>query len=374
MVVAGVATLAYIYMKNRPLTLDVARPEQAVAVRVFGLGTVEAQVLSRVGFAVAGSLDMLAVDHGDNVKKGDVLGALNVAEQGARVRQAEAAVLVAEMNIHKAEASVLRARATYEQRRDDSLRKQSLTGQNAVSQQLAGEAMRDEKVAAADLAVAEAEVDVAKIQRLDAEAKRAFEKTILNQHTLRAPYDAIVIERAKEKGSVVNAGEVIFSLIATNSTWILTYIDEQLAGSLKVGQLAEIRLRSQPNMTYHGKVARIGLESDRANEERKAWLSCDDCPQQLYIGEQSEALITVASLETAIMVPQNAIYKFDGSHGLVWMINEGRLQQVPVTFGLKDERARYQLLDGVPDGALLVTSRGPGLVEGRSAAAAPVKP
>jgi HlyD family secretion protein len=51
--------------------------QQDVPVTVFGLGAIEAQVLSRVGFEVPGTLIELAADHGDRVAAGAVLARLN---------------------------------------------------------------------------------------------------------------------------------------------------------------------------------------------------------------------------------------------------------------------------------------------------------
>ena len=91
--------------------MPVVQPERNVAIRVFGLGTVEARIVSRVGFEVSAALTELTVDHGDMVKKGDVLARLHSTEQQAKVARAEAGVLAAEEDVRKAGANVDRARA-----------------------------------------------------------------------------------------------------------------------------------------------------------------------------------------------------------------------------------------------------------------------
>lgn len=52
----AIAVLTYILATVRPLALPVALPETDVTIRVFGLGTVEAQVLSKVGFEVGATV------------------------------------------------------------------------------------------------------------------------------------------------------------------------------------------------------------------------------------------------------------------------------------------------------------------------------
>lgn len=372
--VAVIVAGGYAFLQNRPLKVEVGEISESVPIRVFGLGTVEARVLSKVGFEVPGTLIELHADHGDTIAKGTLLAKLNSAEQEARVEQARATRLAAEMYILKAEANVTRAEAVYAQRRDDSTRKQSLASRNATTVQETEEAMRDEKVAAADLSVAKSEVNVSEAQLTDALAKLSYEETLLEQHLLRAPYDAVVIDRQREVGSVIGSGEVIFTLIEPGSIWTLAYVDEEQAGGLEVGQPAEIRLRSLPNAVVKGKIARIGLESDRASEERKVWIVCENCPSQPYLGEQAEVWITVKTLSNSLMVPQNAIYEFDGSSGKVWVFEDGMLRKTTLSFGARSEDARYEIVGGLPQGASVVVSRGPGLTEGRSASVLPAKP
>ena len=92
--IAAVAgTGAYWY---RPLTVVALQPEQDVAIRVFGLGTMEARVLARIGFKVSGTLTDLRVDHGDRVKAGQLLARMDDREQQARTAKAKAQLSSAE--------------------------------------------------------------------------------------------------------------------------------------------------------------------------------------------------------------------------------------------------------------------------------------
>jgi HlyD family secretion protein len=43
----------------RPVEVEVASVEHTVEVRVFGIGTVEVQILSRVGFQISGKIAMV---------------------------------------------------------------------------------------------------------------------------------------------------------------------------------------------------------------------------------------------------------------------------------------------------------------------------
>jgi HlyD family secretion protein len=365
--VALVTAAVFLFFNFRPVSVTVVRPEQNVAIRVFGLGTVEARIDSKVGFEVGAALTELTVDHGDSVRQGDVLARLHTAEQEAKVAKAEAVLLSAEAGVKKAEANVSKARAVLAQKQEANRRKQALVARNVVSEQAAEEAKRDEDVAAAELAVALSEVDVAKAYLADARAGLAYEKTLLDHHVLTAPFDAVVVERHKEAGSVIKAGDTIFTLMAPETVWALAYVDESRAGAIHEGQPAEVRLRSLPQETFKARVARIGIESDRVSEERRVWVKCDECPQPVYLGEQAEVRITVADLDQALLVPEAAVTGFDGWTGMVWIVNDGRLHRQTLTFRHRSEDARLEVAGGLPSGAEIVAEIVPGLGEGRAA-------
>lgn len=356
-----------LFLTERPLAVTVVAPEADVPLRLYGLGTVEARVLSRVGFEAGAALVSLSVDAGDAVRKGQELAALHPAEQEARVARARAAVAASMANQSKAEAAVARARAILAQREAANRRQKQLARQDVASVQKAEEAQRDEDVARAEVALAEADFAVIRAQGADAAAALRLEETLLAHHRLLAPYDALVVARHSEPGTVVRSGDPIFTLIDPATVWIQAYIDEERAGQLAPGQSATIRLRSLPAGEFTGTLARIGLESDRVNEERRVWLTCADCPSEMFLGEQAEVRILTATRETALMVPEVAISGFDGFRGRVWVVQDGRLQQADLTFGARDDRGRIEVADGLPEGAAVVALPPKGAQAGRRA-------
>ncbi len=367
-VVAATVAAIFIYA-NRPIAVPVASVEENVPVRVFGLGTVEARVLSKIGFEVAATLVELNADHGNRVTKGDVLARLQPGEQEAKVTKARAVLLVADVSITRAEANVEKARAVLAQKQEANRRKQALAGRDFVSQQVAEEALRDEAVAKADVSVALSEVETAKAQQSDARAQLQFEETMLRHRTLVAPYDALVVERHKEPGTVVKAGDPIFTLIAADSYWGLAYVDEARAGFIQENQRVDARLRSRPQDAFTGRVVRIGLESDRVTEERRVFIKGDNPPPRVYLGEQAEFWITVAHLDKALLVPEAAVQGYNGREGRVWTVEDGRLQRRLVSFRHRTEDARLEIVAGLPEGARVVSRVEKGFRDGRSARA-----
>lgn len=365
--IACVAVAGSWFQTQRPVAVRIEPVEHQRSVRVFGLGTVEARIVSQISFEVSATLAVLTADHGDHVAHGAVLARLHTAAQEARVAKAKAGLMSAEVGVRKAEANVTKARAVLEQRRESNRRQQALVGRQIVSEQTAEEAKRDADVAAAEIAVALSEVEVAKARLAEARADLTYEQTLLGHHMLTAPFDAVVVERHKEVGTMLKAGDPVFTLLAPQTVWVLAHVDEARAGTIREGQLAAIHLRSLPQTTFKARVTRIGIASDRISEERRVWLTFEVCPPGVHLGEQAEVHITVAHLDQALLVPEAAVTGFDGRTGTVWIVQDGRLQRQALAFGHRSEDARLEVVDGLPAGAAVVAGIGAGLRVGRAA-------
>jgi HlyD family secretion protein len=365
-VVIAAAVAAGLLYQQRPLTIDGIRDETNLPIKVFGLGTIEARVLSKVGFKVAGTLIAMKADHGDHVTAGQLLAAIDGREQQARAARAKAQMASAQAAVQVAEAATRRSAAVVAQKSQTNRRRQSLLERQVVSVEAAEDAQLNEGVAKADLLVAQSEVESTKAKLDDAKAQHDYENVILSQHELRAPFDGIVVARTKELGAVVGAGEALFTIVAPETVWVLAYVDEARVGDVRLGMPAEIKLRSLPQTTFKGRVARIGIESDRVNEERRVYVSCETCPEDFFLGEQAEVFITTAILEHAVMVPQTAIEQFDGATGTVWTVEHGVLRRRTLSFGKRSHDGRVEVTGGLSQTAVVASRPATGFREGGS--------
>lgn len=369
--VAAVAILtagAYWY-KDHEISVPTLRPATDVEIRAFGVGTVEAQVLSRVGFQVGGKLTAIAVDQGDIVKAGTLLAKLDDSAQRGRAAKSEVILRQTTANLAKVEALRERSETAYQQKKNVNARRQTLVGRGAVSQEAAEDTQVSEDIARNDLKIAEAEVSIATVAQEDAEAQRQIERVLLDQHDLRAPFDARVIARNKELGSIAGAGEPVFTLIAPDSIWVRAYIDEAVAGGLAVGQTAFVRLRSEPNNLVRARVVRIDQENDRVTEERRVFVRCMECTPQhnlRYLGEQAEVEILKKTVANGLFVPARFV-AISGNGRNVWTIDQGRLRKRAVTLGERTADGRIEVTSALPDGVVIVLETGERLREGRQA-------
>lgn len=350
-----------------PLDVQVSRVERDVPVQVFGLGTVEARVTSKVGFKVSGVLVDLRADVGDRVAKGAVLARLDDREQRAQVARTKAAIAQTEANLQRAKASVEKAQANYANATRISGRQQRLVQTNSTSVEAAETAKTTADAMLADFNLANSDVLVAEANIADANAQQQQQLATLDFHTLTAPYDAMVTARQKELGSALGAGEPVFTLIDPKSVWVLAYIDESKAGEIHVGDPVEFVLRSLPRQRFQGKVARIEPESDRVNEERRVAIEFDRIPDSFNLGEQAEVYIRTVWLPQALLVPEAAIEGLGQGRGTIWTVEDGHLQKREVTLGHRLLDGRYEIASGLPDNVLAVSRSRSGLRTGRAA-------
>jgi HlyD family secretion protein len=361
LVVGGIG----MYLRERPLIVRVAPVEKDVPIQVFGLGTVEAQTLSKIGFETAGVLVELKADHGDNVKAGALLARLHSREQEARVAQARAAVAQAEAAVEQAQATVERAEFVYKQKIEINTRRQQLVQRGVVSQETAADTQAAADIAKAELSQVQSGVTVVQANLKQAEAVLGLEQARLAKYDLYAPFDGVVMARHKELGSALNANEPVFTLVDPTTIWALAYFDEARSGGIEVGQPAVVTRRSAPELKMTAKVVRIDIESDRVNEERRVYVRCGGCPLTFHIGEQAEVVITVGSLPRARLVKLASLSGLKAGEATVWTVEDGRLQQRTVTLGQRTLDGRVEVVSGVPEGAEIVNGPTTGFRHGR---------
>lgn len=363
--VALAAGLAIIY-HWRPLAVELARPEQNVPVQAFGLGTVEARTVSKVGFKIIGSLADLSVDHGDTVRKGDVLARLVNEEQDRRLAKSQANLERIRASLQVAKANMDKSRTSFRLREQANQRRQKLMKVGVLAGESAEESRASLDISAAEVSLAISEAAAAQAAVKDGEAQLELDKILLGQHVLLAPYDAVVMTRHKELGSIVGIGEPVFTLVDPATVWIKAYIDEARAGHLRVGQPADIKLRSLPDRTLSGRVVRIDMESDRATEERIIYVAPEKGLENFHLGEQAEVVVTMSTLEHARLVPQAAVEQFTGRNGFVWTVENGSLNRRAVSFGWSTLDGRLEITKGLPEGAQVLAKLPPGLRVGRT--------
>ena len=276
------------------------------------IGTVDANQVV-VSPKIAGRVERLAVNEGDQVKAGDTIAVLDAQELTAQRQAAKAMVASlrsqvaqtrateeqtvgetssgvanARARLLAAQATLSQAQADLQRIQDDARRNIELARQGVASQQLADQsaallkaqqaavrAAEDQvRAAQADLNTAEARTNQAhaaqstvastRAQALNAQAQLEAAEARLGYTKVTASVGGIVTIRAAREGEVVNLGQPIVVITDLNDTWIRAAIPETQASHLALGDQLKVRLPSGDLIP--GKVIYKAPEADFATQ------------------------------------------------------------------------------------------------------------
>ncbi|HET7145294.1 MAG TPA: efflux RND transporter periplasmic adaptor subunit [Anaerolineales bacterium] len=205
---------------------------------------------ARLSFTTIGRVTSVDVKVGDVVKAGQILVHLDTSIQEARVREAEA-------NLSSAEIQVRYLK----------------------------------RVGTDQVHLESAEADVARAQALVDSAKA----TLLSQSTLAAPFDGTIVSIDIESAETVTPGKVIIVLGDLSSYRIeTTDLSERDVPNVKIGQSASVFIEAL-NQEFSGKVIDIDRISTTLGGDvvYKVTIGLDDQPQGLLWGMSADVEIKV---------------------------------------------------------------------------------
>lgn len=362
LLLAGLAVLLiglffFVMLRSGPLApikVTVAQVKQgSIAPELFGIGTVEARRNWMIGPTVAGRVLNVKVDVGDAVKAGQLLAEMDPVDIEQRLASLDAAIERARSTqaaaaAQQADAVARRALAVSTMSRNQDLADQHFISSGALESFTQTKASAD---AALDAARANATGAAQDLNR--AKADRA---ALLQQRAnvrLIAPSNGVVSARDAEPGSTVVAGQSVLRLIDPASLWVKLRVDQGRSGGLAQGLKARIVLRSQPQTSMPGTVARVELLGDSVTEERIAQLAFENAPVGMSVGEMAEATIQLPSMPQSLIVPAASIQRQGGSTG-VWRMEAGKPVFASVKPGVTSLDGQTQIIDGLKAGDEIV--------------------
>ena len=232
-----------------------------------------------LGFKIPGRLAEMKVEEGDQVAAGDVIAALEPVDYDNEVKLAQARVARSQaalnvllagarpQEIAQAEALLAEAEAALKVAESTLSRQIYLAERDIASHQAheEAEARRGGAVAQRDAASEGLElarigpraedIDQARSVLAAEQAAFALAEQRVADTVLTAPNDGVILTRVREPGSIIGAGETIYTLTLTSPVWVRTYIEEPDLDLIQAGMDAEIRTDS--GHVYHGQIGYI---------------------------------------------------------------------------------------------------------------------
>ncbi|WP_431097224.1 HlyD family efflux transporter periplasmic adaptor subunit [Polaromonas aquatica] len=246
---------------------------------------------------ISGTVMAIMADDTDFVKAGQTLVQLDPADGRVALEQAEAALAQAVRQVRTLyanngtlaaqialrDADVAKAQSDIARASDDLNRRQSLTGNGAVSKEELNHAQTQLANAKSALAAAQAGVVAAREQLTSNQA--LTEGTSIEQHPsvqvaaarvreaylatqragLLAPVDGYVAKRTVQLGQRVAAGTPMMSIIPLNQVWVDANFKEVQLRNIRIGQpVTLVADLYGKKVEYKGKVAGLGVGTGAA--------------------------------------------------------------------------------------------------------------
>jgi HlyD family secretion protein len=336
---------------------------------------------------VPGYLEIVNVDIGDHLKKGDLLAKVWVPElvqdlnaKTARAEQAEAQIKQARANLDAAKANVDTAKAhlveadagipraeaeykrwvaeverskkllssavydqqnldvvTYQMQVADAVRTQAKAKQMSAKAALV-ESQAKQVKAAADVEAAEASLGVMKADRDQAQVW-------LDYRNLTAPYDGVVTLRAVHTGAFVTAAssgstnkaaEPLFTMMRTDKMRVVIQVPEYDAPLVHYGSDAVIRFQALNDKEIRGKVTRTADTLDPQARTLRVEVHLPNPDEKLVPAMYVNAAIS-ADVPDALTLPVEAIYT-DGEMTYCFILQNGKAIRTAIKVGVSNDR------------------------------------
>jgi HlyD family secretion protein len=356
LIVAGflvLAGFAWVVSSQGPLAAVKVTLEKAstgaLSHEVFGTGTLEARHSYNLAPTMTSRVSRVLVDQGDMVRAGQLLAEMDAVDLNDRVVSSQQAAERSQYAINVAEAQLAEAQSRAQTATQAVTRLSELRVGGYVSQEMLDAKLHERNAALAAVAAATAALSSAQSDQLRTRSDASGVSKLRAQTRLLSPVNGVITARLAEPGVTVVAGQTIIQLIEPGSLWIKTRIDQKHAGLVRVGQPANIVLRSQPNKIFTGSVKRIEQIGDAITEERIVNVEFSATAAGAMLGELAEVTIKLPELERALSIPTAALKQRDKQDG-VWLMQDGKVQFKAVQASISTLEGRTQILSGLTEG------------------------
>jgi len=322
---------------------------------VSATGTLNAVVTVEVGSQVSGQIKELMADFNSEVRQDQVIALIDPENFEARVRQAEAELLVAQANVaiqkaavdkalselHNARADLVATKAQAEKARiglaeakRDMDRQQALFSRGATSRSQSDTAAANYDQARAQLStveaqqqaqaslvssreaalkMAQAQVEQAQAQVKQKEAALHQSRLDLSHTVIRSPVDGVVVGRSVDIGQTVAASlqaPTLFT-IAQNlrKMQVEANLDEADIGRIQVGQRTTFTVDAFPGREFRGEIKQIRKAPQTVQNvvTYTVIISAENPDLSLLPGMTANVSIVAAERASALKVPNAAL-------------------------------------------------------------------
>ena len=275
---------------------------------------------------VTGFMDMIHVDRGSRVHKGELIIRLSAPELVAQRAQAESALRAAESQLTTAQAKLAADKGTY-LHMASAAKTPGVVAENDVM-------VASQTVSADQGQVQSAESNVAAAR--DALRSVAQLESYLN---IYAPFDGVVTTRNLHPGALVGPASgqsgtmPIVQIVDTGHLRLVVPVPEAYVGEMQVGQQVAFTVPAHPGETFQAPIARISHDVELNTRTMPVELDVHSTNGRLSPGSFSSVQWPVHRAAPTMFVPVSSVTN-DQQRTFVERVRTGKTEWVDVVTGL----------------------------------------
>jgi RND family efflux transporter MFP subunit len=328
-------------MARPPMTVEIASTRrETVSEQVTVVGNLIGAATVEVVPKVSGRLQSISVRLGDSVRKGQTIAKVEDQEVREQVRQAEASFEVSRATVRQREADLKFAETNLD-------RSRSLFERQLLPRQTLDDAEARYQASVAQL-------DLARAQFQQAQARLEELRITLANTTVPSPVDGFVAKRNLDPGAYASQNAPVVSVVDISTVRLVANLVERDLKRVQVGTAAAVEVDAFPGETFSGRISRIAPVFDPATRTAEMEIEVPNRSGRLKPGMYARVVLTVDTRQNALVVPRNAVVDVEGKRG-VFVPQENRAQFRQVQTGLQDE-TRVEITGGLSEGSRVITT------------------
>jgi membrane fusion protein, multidrug efflux system len=156
-------------------------------------------------------------------------------------------------------------------------------------------------------AVSQATLDTDVANLKNAKAQVAQQQAILDKKFLRAPFAGHLGIRAVDLGQYLGAGTVIVTLQALDPIFLDFFVPQQTVDQVRLGQTVTVRIDAYKDQTFSGEISAINPKVDSSSRNVQIRATLKNADHKLLPGMYATVDISTGAPRNYITLPQTAI-------------------------------------------------------------------
>lgn len=310
---------------------------------------------------------------GQQVKRGQMLFALDDTQIQAQLAQARADLATQEEALSVAKAGGLAnqvAKAAADLQKAEASRAQLRRDNQALTKLVAEKAATPEELQQNRLQLTDAEADVRSAEKVKQTLEQQAQLdqgrlALLVDHARAtvsdledkeksahgtAPFDGTLYSLPIHQGDFVKDGDLLGEMADLHHVRVRAFVDEPDLGEIELNQHVEILWDAHPNRVWEGRTEELPKEVVTRGTRNVGEVICSVNNDQLDLLPNTtvDVRIQISERKGALVVPRGAV-SIEGGERYVYRVVDNRLHRVAIKVGIADP-TKIEVLSGLTEG------------------------